>query len=109
MYYITLFVGIITGSLVLWLYLMERHAKLKAEAAVAKSMTQIANEKLDRVAKRVRDSLCGHSFGGPPQPVVGGLFVFTEPFALQCQDGLNPRHIPELLAAFDSLAESFHA
>ncbi len=51
MYYITFFVGIITGGLSLWLYLMERHAKLKAEAAVAKSLTQIANEKLDSAAK----------------------------------------------------------
>jgi hypothetical protein len=58
---------------------------------------------------RVRDSLGGSCFFWPPQPVVCGLFVVAEPFALKGQDGFDPRNVPELLASLDSFAESFHA
>jgi hypothetical protein len=53
MYYIVaLFVGIITGGLAIWLYLMDRHAKLMAQVKIAESQRKLANEAFD--AARVK-------------------------------------------------------
>jgi hypothetical protein len=54
MYYvITLFVGIITGGIALWLYLMDRHAKLLGQVKSADSRTKHANEVIE--ATRVKE------------------------------------------------------